>query len=397
MKQQRADRKKPLSIYIHFPYCDVKCPFCNLNAWEEKSFDENVYIQSLKKEYETLTQQMPEIRSRYSVETVFMGGGTPSLFSPRAVGDVLDAVAKKCETATSAEISIEAHPLSCGVEALKGFKSAGINRISIGVQSFLSEKLGKLGRIHGAERSFESVKNAKSAGFENISIDIIAAAPGETPEQFEDDIKNAALTQARHISVYGLEIEKGTRFHSLVKSGEITLPSEDQSARMMEIAANALQTRGMIRYEVSSFAAGGSECRHNINYWRSGDYIGIGAGAHSHMTTADAPLGVRWANPRNPSEYMEKTGRLLLADREKIDALTGFSDSVMMGLRLAEGMDIPRAAKKFGVSADEGGLAELERGGFLKNENGVSRLTVKGLSVANSVIVEIVGKVETVL
>lgn len=384
--------KKPLSIYIHFPYCDVKCPFCNLNAWEKKSFDETPYIQSLKKEFETRTGQMPEISSRYAVETVFMGGGTPSLFSPRAMGEILKTVGRKCEITKSAEISLEAHPLSCKIPELKGWRSAGINRISIGAQSFSENKLKALGRMHGAKQSFESVENAKSAGFQNISIDIISAAPGETPEQFEDDIKTAAGTDANHVSVYGLEIEKGTRFHRLAKSGKLSIPSEDISAQMMEIASDELQKRGLARYEISSFAAHKNRCRHNINYWRCGDYIGLGAGAHSHMTTKNAPLGLRWANPRNPDEYMKNSARNIVPKCAGLDPETGFSDSVMMGMRLAEGMDIGLAEKKFGVKADGDALAKLENGGFISRKNGVVKLTGKGLPVANSVIAEIVSR-----
>ncbi len=392
MKQQRAGLKKPLSIYIHFPYCDVKCPFCNLNAWEENRFDENLYTESLKKEYETVTRQMPEICSRYFVDTVFMGGGTPSLFSPRAVGNVLEETGKKFEMAACAEISVEAHPLSCETARMSGYKETGINRVSIGTQSFLSDKLAKLGRTHGARESFESIEKTVSAGFENISIDMIAGAPGETPERFEEDINAAAQTGVRHISVYGLEIEKGTRFHALAKSGEISLPSEDQSVLMMKTAADRLKARGMTRYEVSSFAVAGSRCRHNINYWRCGDYIGIGAGAHSHMTTEDAPCGIRWANPKRPADYLEKAGRGIVPNRVKIDAITGFSDSVMMGMRLADGMDISLAAKKFGIRTDGNALCELENGGFVERKNRITKLTGKGLLVANSVIVKIVSK-----
>ena len=381
--------KSPISIYIHLPYCDIKCPFCNLNAWLEKGFDENLYIKSLEKEYESVTAAMPDMRSTYVIETIFIGGGTPSLFSPESVGRILEAIAEKCETATEAEISIEAHPLSCGVGKISDYREAGINRISIGAQSFSSEKLKTLGREHGAESCFEAIENAKAAGFENISIDIIAAAPGETREMFEDDMKNCGATAATHVSVYGLEIERGTRFYSLAGSGEISLPSQDEYAQMIETAENRLRQYGMERYEVSSFAAKENRCRHNINYWRCGDYIGLGAGAHSHMTTIGAPFGLRWKNPRNPSEYIKKTMQGVIAKHETVDPETGFSDSVMMRLRLSEGMDIRLAEKKFGVRVNMDSLSKLETGGFISRENGVVKLTGKGFPVANRIILEI--------
>ncbi len=387
--------KKNLSIYIHLPYCDIKCPFCNLNAWAEKGFDENLYIKSLEKEYESVTATMPNMGSGYVIETVFIGGGTPSLFSPESIGRILKATAEKCETAEDAEISIEAHPLSCGFEKTSGYREAGVNRISIGAQSFSSAKLETLGREHGAESCFEAVENAKAAGFQNISIDIIAGAPGETPEMFENDIKNCGSTAVTHISVYGLEIERGTRFYSLFKSGGISFPSQDESARMIETAENRLREYGMERYEISSFAAKKNRCRHNINYWRLGDYIGLGAGAHSHMTTAEAPFGIRWKNPRNPSEYMKKTMRGVIAKHEPVDPETGFSDSVMMGLRLSEGMDVRSAERKFGVCVNSGSLSKLETGGFISRENGVTKMTEKGFLVANRIVLEITSGAKT--
>ncbi|WP_462138017.1 radical SAM family heme chaperone HemW [Candidatus Mycalebacterium sp.] len=382
--------KKPLSIYIHFPYCEIKCPFCNLNAWEEKDFDENTYTRAVRGELKALVSEMPELRSRYAVETVFMGGGTPSLFSERAVGGVLEFLAGEFEISNSAEISLEAHPVSCGREKMRGFSTAGINRLSIGAQSFSSEKLKNLGRAHEARLCFEAFKNAQSAGFQNISADIIAGAPGETPQAFEGDIKTAAATGVSHISVYGLEIERGTQFYALAKKGRLKTPSDEDCAQMIEIAAGCLSA--MERYEISSFAAPDAHCRHNINYWRSGDYMGLGAGAHSHMTVPDAPFGLRWANPRNPRKYMEQTARGKTAPRRALDAETGFCDCVMMGLRLAGGMDLAGAEKRFGVRADGRALEKLENGGFVRRENGAVKITEKGFIVANSVIVEITGK-----
>ncbi|QMU56590.1 MAG: radical SAM family heme chaperone HemW [Candidatus Mycalebacterium zealandia] len=382
--------KKPLSIYVHFPYCEIKCPFCNLNAWEEKKFDENAYTRAIRDELKALTSEMPELLSHYEVKTVFIGGGTPSLFSARAVGGVLEFLAGEFEISNSAEISLESHPASCGREKMRGFYTAGINRLSIGAQSFSSEKLKSLGREHEARLCFEAFENAQSAGFQNISADIIAGAAGETPQAFEKDIKTAAATGVPHISVYGLEIERGTQFYALAKKGLLKTPSDEDCAQMIEIAAECLSA--MERYEISSFAAPDAHCRHNINYWRSGDYIGLGAGAHSHMTVRDAPFGLRWANPRNPREYMEQTARGKTAPRQALDAETGFCDCVMMGLRLADGMDLADAEKQFGVRVDVHALEKLENNGLIRRENGAVKITEKGFVLANSVIVEITGK-----
>lgn len=376
---------------MHFPYCDIKCPFCNLNAWESKKFDEALYVRALESELKALSALMHELRAG-EVETVFMGGGTPSLFSQSAVARVMNAVASRCAVAEGAEVSLEAHPLSCDVLRLKGYTGAGVNRLSIGAQSFDSEKLKRLGRGHGVETCSEAVKNARAAGFENLSVDIIAGAPGETARAFREDIKKAGETGANHISVYGLEIEKGTRFHALARSGELKLPSAGETADMTDAAASELRARGMERYEISSFALPNGACRHNINYWRSGNYIGIGAGAHSHLTTAGAPFGLRWANTRNPAEYMEKAARGELAPMREMDAETGFSDCVMMGLRLTEGMNLRDAEKKFGVRTDRDSLRKLERGGFVLERGQNLKITVKGLAVANSIIAEITGK-----
>lgn len=376
---------KPLSIYIHFPYCRVKCPFCNLNAWESADFDEQSYIRCVEREADAVYACAG---AGYRIETVFFGGGTPSLFSGAAVARAMEAVSKLWPVAQNAEVSIEAHPLSCGHENLRSYRSAGVNRISIGVQSFLTEKLESLGRKHGADMCFESVTKARKTGFENISTDIIAGAPGETCAGFEKDIRLAAETRANHFSVYGLEVERGTPFYSLQKRGSLFFPSEEQVAEMMETAAIVLGEYGMERYEISSFAAGATECRHNLNYWRSGDYIGFGAGAHSHITTPQAPFGRRWANPRDPAAYMRGTK----PEVENISPETGFSDTVMMGLRLAEGINLESAENRFGMKTDRSTLETLSRGGLITAGNGTVRITDKGRLVANSVMAEIVAK-----
>ena len=386
VKLPRMPAPKPLSVYIHFPYCAVKCPFCNLNAWERSTFDETAYADCIAREAEAVAQAAG---GDYKVTTIFIGGGTPSLMSGNAVRRILKYASKHWETADETEISLEAHPLSCGREKLESLRTAGINRISIGAQSFLPEKLKILGRDHGAGRCFEAVAAAQAAGFENISVDIIAAAPEETPERFERDIRLAADTGANHFSVYGLEVERGTRFYSLRKSGGITLPSDDEAAEMASLAAGVLQSRGFERYEISSFSTPQTRCLHNINYWLSGDYIGLGAGAHSHMTTADAPFGVRWANPRNPEQYMEAARHRRRARTEILDPETGFSDNVMMGLRLAGGMNLALAEKRFGVRTDAAALERLRRGGLIEREGETVRITEKGLLVANPVIAEV--------
>ncbi len=396
MKRKPAALKKPLSIYVHFPYCDFKCPFCNLNAWEQKGFDEKTYIESLRREYENTVAGMPGLMSDYVIDTVFMGGGTPSLFTVQSVEKTLEFLSDKCAISEHAEISIETHPLSSETNRLKGYREAGVNRVSIGVQSFSSEKLKSLGRRYEAESCFEAVENAKESGVGNISLDIIAGAPGETPGTFGEDIQRAADTGVTHLSVYNLEVEKGTRFYALAKRGELPLPSTEQSTQMIERAVREMEARGMERYEISSFAEPGGRCRHNINYWRSGDYIGLGAGAHSHLTTEDAPFGLRWANPRSPGIYMGKAGRGIVSKRKKNDAETGFTDCLMMGLRLAEGIDMRLAEKKFSVSVDKNTIEKLENGGFLSVSNGTVKMTAKGFLVANSIFVEITGKVKIV-
>lgn len=370
----------PLSIYIHFPYCAVKCPFCNLNAWERADFDEAAYANCIAREAETVANVAGYDRE---ISTVFIGGGTPSLMSGETVSRILAAVSERWKIAGGSEISVEAHPLSCGREKLELYRAAGVNRISIGAQSFLSEKLERLGREHGAGRCFEAVSNAREAGFDNVSVDIIAGAPGETVERFEEDITLAADTGANHFSVYGLEIERGTRFYAMLKNGEITVAADDEAAEMAARTRAVLRSRGFERYEISSFATAETRCRHNINYWQSGDYIGLGAGAHSHMTTADAPFGIRWANPRNPEQYMEAARSGRRARRETLCAETGFSDTVMMGLRLADGINLGQAEKKFGVRADTATVDRLRRGGFLTVENGTAGNGAAGNATVN--------------
>ncbi|MYB88537.1 MAG: radical SAM family heme chaperone HemW [Proteobacteria bacterium] len=288
----------PLSLYVHIPWCVKKCPYCDFNSHEKRSaLPEVRYVDALIAD---LKRQADGVAGR-GIGSVYIGGGTPSLFSARSIERLLDAVARETGLAKDAEITVEANPGTFDQQNFAGFRSAGVNRISIGVQSFDDALLRALGRIHDANTARQAVLAAKQAHFENINIDVMYALPGQTLKQARRDVEQAIALTPSHISYYQLTLEPHTHFYRHPP----TLPDGELGWAIQQQGTNLLMLHGWQQYEISAYAKDQFRCIHNMNYWRFGDYLGIGAGAHQKISSDKTGVW-RSEKPRNPLQYMEQ-------------------------------------------------------------------------------------------
>ena len=269
----------PLSLYVHLPWCARKCPYCDFNSHQARAaIPEADYVAALIADLE---HDLPRVWGR-PVRSIFIGGGTPSLFSPAAIDGLLSGIHARLPVMPDAEITLEANPGTSDTERFKGFRDAGVNRLSIGIQSFDDQKLKALGRIHDRGQALRAAEAARAAGFDNVNLDLMFGLPGQTVDQALADLRTAIAQQPAHLSVYQLTIEPNTLFHARPP----TLPDDDILWAMQEQLQALLAANGYRQYEVSAYARAGHECRHNLNYWIFGDYLGIGAGAHAKLTDA---------------------------------------------------------------------------------------------------------------
>ena len=323
----------PIALYVHWPFCKAKCPYCDFNSHVREGVDQGLWKAGLLAEL----RYMDGLLGPRHVTSVFFGGGTPSLMDAGTVQAILEEADRLWGLDQGCEITLEANPTSVEAGKFRDFKGAGINRVSIGVQSLRDADLKALGRQHSVEEAKGAVALAGQI-FDRYSFDLIYARPDQTPEQWEIELKEAMGMAGDHLSVYQLTIEPNTQFHTLYASKRLQLPSEDDSARFYEITQNLLGGIGMPAYEVSNHARAGQESRHNLTYWRYGEYAGIGPGAHGRIQTSSGLVGTR--THRAPEEWLKRTQ----ADGhgyhpfETIDARAEFEERLMMGLRLNEGV-----------------------------------------------------------
>ncbi len=356
----------PLTLYVHMPWCVRKCPYCDFNSHQLKSAaPSGDYIDALLRDFET---ELPDLGDR-AIEAIFFGGGTPSLFAPDAFARLLGEFASRCRVAADAEVTLEANPGTIERGRFAGYRDAGINRVSLGAQTFAPHALERLGRIHSPEDTYRAVDELRAAGLENFNLDLMYALPEQTLEEALEDVRRACALSPAHISHYQLTLEPGTVFHSRPPP----LPDEDLAFRMQNEAQALLAESGFEQYEVSAYARAGARCRHNLNYWRFGDYIGIGAGAHGKITLS-LPHGVhRTEKARQPRAYLEQLGGA--ASGEGHGARVGERKTVAAGdlpfefmlnaLRLNEGFALGDFESRTGLAASavEPGLrAALARG-----------------------------------
>lgn len=374
----------PLGCYIHIPFCTRICPYCDFTVYRARGAPIEQYVDAVIREL-TLTA---EHYGCLPIATVYFGGGTPSLLPPQTVGNILDTVARYFQLLPGAEISLEANPESAQVENLRGYRAAGVNRLSIGVQSFQRRGLKILGRAHTPETPRQAVQAARAAGFANVNLDFIYGWPGQTLAEWADDLAQALALEPEHLSLYALTIEPGTPFARGVARGVIRPLDDDTVADFAELAIDRLATAGWEQYEISNWASEPQfRSRHNQLYWQNGRYLGIGVGAHGYLGT------VRYRNTRRLDRYiaMLAEGRLPVAEQEEIDHQTAMAETMMLGLRLVQdGVDAAAFAVRHGSALESvygPVLHELAELGLLEWDGRCARLTRRGILLANEVAV----------
>jgi putative oxygen-independent coproporphyrinogen III oxidase len=340
---QHFSELPPLALYIHFPWCVRKCPYCDFNSHELKdALPEAAYIDALLQDLE---QELPEIWGR-PILSVFMGGGTPSLFSPEAIDRLLSALRARLNLAANIEITLEANPGTVERDKFAEFRAAGINRLSIGVQSFHDDQLRKLGRIHNARDAIRAAEAAHKVGLDNFNLDLMYALPAQTAQQAEQDVATAIDLCPSHISYYQLTIEPNTFFHHQPP----LLPDEEITHSIETSCRARLAEAGFIQYEISAYARNGQRCRHNLNYWQFGDYLGIGAGAHGKLTDAhQQQIRRRWKR-KHPREYLAHAASAVRIDGSSVLSHADASFEFMLNaLRLLDGFAPPLFEQRTGL------------------------------------------------
>lgn len=372
-------------LYIHFPFCVSKCAYCDFTSYA--GCDEALvfsYLTALKREITFAGERFPNAR----IDTVYLGGGTPSLLSPRRIENLFAHIAKSFRGYSPGEVSAEVNPDSATEDRLAAFAAAGVNRLSMGVQSFSDDNLRRTGRIHTADGAREAVARAKKY-FDNISLDFIVGLPYDTADTVKSELDEAGGL-VPHVSVYELTLEEGTPLARDAEEGKVWLPDDDETAEYLEIAVDTLAEHGLERYEVSNFARRGAECRHNCGYWTREEYIGLGAGAHSLVKSAadGSPLSaeIRFASPKDVNAYIGGVNCVETFDDVPRVEMSVLSESemraeeIMLGLRTREGIREELLAGR--------DTSRVES--FLTHENGRVRLTRHGLAVMNSVLAELI-------
>ncbi|MFH1684129.1 MAG: radical SAM family heme chaperone HemW [Candidatus Margulisiibacteriota bacterium] len=357
-----------MNLYIHLPFCKKKCNYCDFVSYPDKEHLIDEYVSALVKEIKLATGD-------WRLETIYFGGGTPTLLEPKHFEKILNNVPRP---SSLVEITIESNPGTADKTKLKELRKLGINRLSIGAQSFNDQHLKILGRIHNSKDIFRFYDDARSVGFDNINLDLIFALPNQSLEEWKSDLQTAISLKPNHLSTYALQVEEGTLFHKIIKkqdtrnkqitNSNLQLPNEDEELAMYEYTIDTLISNDYKHYEISNFAKPGHECQHNITYWKNRNYIGIGAGAHSHVD------GKRWANPDSVEEYLASSPVPRPSSPADFHA-----ERIFMGLRLLDGI----SAKHFQGFENE--LAELIESGLLTRENSHVKLTRRGLYLANEV------------
>ncbi len=373
-------------VYVHWPFCLSKCPYCDFNSHVRPSVDEAAWRGALVRE----VSFMAELAPGREVTSIFFGGGTPSLMAPATVEAVIDAVGRSWRLARDAEITLEANPGSAEAGRFTGYRAAGVNRISIGVQALDDASLEALGRRHDSAEARAAVALGRRT-FERLSFDLIYGRTGQTCRQWRDELAEALTLGADHLSLYQLTVEPGTRLATLAAAGDLDLPGEDASADMRQATLALTAGAGLPAYEVSNHARAREECRHNLLYWRSGEWVGVGPGACGRLSAAPGS-SVERRQARRPETWLS-----LVCERghgvEASETSSGsgrLQEVLMMGLRLTGGLaagDLARAAgPRWRDALDPAALGMLVDGGFLVRENGGLRATGDGLAVLNAVL-----------
>lgn len=378
----------PRALYIHIPFCTNKCHYCDFNSFVLKGQPVDAYLDALESEMKLTAAALPP----ETIDTVFVGGGTPTVLTPPQMQRFLESVRRHFPLSPNVEFSMEANPGTTDIDKLAAMIEGGVNRISFGVQSFDNGLLERIGRIHNTDDVYRSIENAKKVGFTNLSIDLMFGLPKQTVEQLSDSVDKALKLDLTHYSLYSLKVEENTLFHKLYERNELPLPTEDEELAMFLVVMNKLNAAGYKHYEISNFALPGKESRHNSTYWRNEPYYGLGAGAHGYAR------GERHLNIKGVQPYIDAANkRLPRLDTNQISDAEAMEDFMMVGLRLLQGVNADAFGRQFpGYTMEEvfgEQLDRLVRDGLLEAipSNGGYRLTEKGIPLGNEVFGAFIG------
>jgi putative oxygen-independent coproporphyrinogen III oxidase len=378
-------------IYVHFPYCLSKCPYCDFASIVAREVPEVRYRASVLEELSLRLREMPSLCTR-PVDSIFIGGGTPSLWGASHVGAVLQGLAGSLQIATGAEITLEANPGASDAQRFREFRSAGVNRLSLGVQSFQPQTLAALGRAHDGAGAIAAYRAAREAGFDNVSLDFIYGVHGQMLEQVVADAKQAVSLQPEHLSAYALTLDKESLAEEVplaraVSRGEVVLPPDDTVVAMAEEIGQRYGEAGLVRYETSNYARPGYHSRHNTLYWTGGEYLALGAGGTGFLRQGQK--GTRYQNPRSAEVYLGalSRGHLPPSVLESLSNEELFEERLAMGLRLSSGVDIEAVCREYGqpVESRRKVSEALVRDGFAEHVHGRFRLTPKGANVHSAI------------
>jgi oxygen-independent coproporphyrinogen-3 oxidase len=377
---------RAFGVYVHWPFCLSKCPYCDFNSHvRHTAIDEERFAMAFAREIETTAARVPG----REVTSIFLGGGTPSLMAPRTVGAILDAIGQHWRVAADAEVTLEANPTSVEATRFAGYRAAGVNRVSLGVQALDDISLKTLGRLHTAREALDAVAIARRA-FDRYSFDLIYARPGQTPAMWADELKLAISEAAEHLSLYQLTIEEDTPFFALHATGKLQTPDEATARALYDVTQEVCALHGLPAYEISNHARPGAECRHNLVYWRGEEYAGIGPGAHGRLDINSARQAT--ATDRRPEAWLmrvEANGHGVVTD-ESLNSVERADEFLLMGLRLAEGIDPKRYAALAGRALDPRRIAVLrEEGAIAVEADGRLRVTQAGFPVLDAVVADL--------
>jgi oxygen-independent coproporphyrinogen-3 oxidase len=381
-------------IYIHIPFCERKCIYCDFYSVENLNLIDR-FTESLLKEIEIFSVEADFFNDSI-FDTIYFGGGTPSLLEPAQIEKILNKLSQSFKISSNPEITLETNPGTVDKRKLLEFKNLGVNRISFGVQSFFDDDLKFLGRIHTGEDAFKCVNDSFEVGFENVSIDLIFGLPGQTVEKWLENLKFAVSLNVPHISAYNLIVERGTPLHELVSLGKVEIPEDEIQAQLYERTIDFLENAGYVHYEVSNYAFEGFECRHNLKYWQYENYIGFGPSAHSFW------INKRWWNFANLNKYINALdlGKIPVANFEILDEEKMIEEFIYLGLR-SKGINVARFKGKFGFEFVDGDIKdeieELDRAGYITIEDDFIKLTPKGFLLCDEIVLRLISKIKFVM
>jgi oxygen-independent coproporphyrinogen-3 oxidase len=373
-------------VYVHWPFCLSKCPYCDFNSHVRHApVDQDRFARAFAREIETMAARVGE----REVTSIFLGGGTPSLMLPHTVGAILDAIGKYWRVTDDVEVTLEANPTSVEAARFRGYRAAGVNRVSLGVQALEDASLKALGRLHSAREALDAVKVARAA-FDRYSFDLIYARPDQTPQMWAAELKRAISEAAEHLSLYQLTIEPETPFFGLHAAGKLKTPDESTARALYDVTQEICAAQGLPAYEISNHARPGAECRHNLVYWRGQEYAGIGPGAHGRLDIDGIRHAV--ATERRPETWLmrvEARGDGIVTD-DRLNSEERADEFLLMGLRLAEGIDPARYAALSGRALDPRRITMLRHQGTIAvDADGRLRVTTAGFPVLDAVVADL--------